>query len=778
MADKTRFGALLKHYRQSAGLSQEALAEKADLSVRAISDLERGVNRAPRYATLDLLAGALPLSVQQQDLLKAAARPEAVIPAGADASWPPASIPLPPTRLVGRERDLLQGLDLIRRAGVRLLTLIGPSGVGKTRLAIQLAQELVPDFPDGTIYVPLAAVRDAAFVPSALARVFRIRETPASPTRDQVTAFLQDKHLLLVLDNLEQVLDCSPFVASLLAHCPRLTILATSRSALRLRAEHEYLLAPLSVEAAVSLFCERIQAVQPGRTFPLDQVAPICEQLDCLPLAIELAAMHGKLLSIAELHKRLDHRFALLRSGARDLPARQQTMEDAIAWSYDLLTESQKRCFRSLSVFVDGWTLAAAEAVCWAEGEAADEERLLTLAALVDASLVQTEVQAAGLVRFSMLELIREYARQRLRAAGEAELCQRRHAAYYAHLAEIAAALFEAGPTDPILSLARELSNVQAALQWAEANRQVELGMRLAGFTRLWHVLGQPSQAERWLERVLELDQQARDNGLPAAPLALRVEKLCGLARTLLARGQFQPAQAATRQALRLARQTGDEKGLTNAWANFGMIAQASGKPDEAEKAFDQAVLHADRAGDYRLQYQTRVHLAEIARGRGDLGNAADLLEQALASARAHQIGWDIAIIATLLGHLARQQQNFPLAKIHYQEALRRLGAFGSPTYIAWCLEGCAALLYAEGGAAPAVRLCAAAAGLRKGADTPLPEGERQAFEQVLAAARVSLGQPAFTREWVFGAGLTQPEAIAFALSELDRGAQAGEEES
>jgi predicted ATPase/DNA-binding XRE family transcriptional regulator len=767
MADKTRFGALLKHYRRTAGLSQEALAEKAGLSVRAISDLERGVNRSPRYATLDLLTGALPLSIQQQDLLKAAARPEAFIPVGADASWPQAGIPLPPTRLVGREADRLQVLDLIRRAEVRLLTLTGPSGIGKTRLAIQLARELAPDFSDGGVYVPLAAVRDAALVPGALAQVFRIHEMPASPTRDQVAAFLQEKHLLLVLDNLEQVLDCTPFVASLLAHCPRLTILATSRSALRLRAEHEYLLAPLSVEAAVSLFCERIQAVQPGRTLPLDQVAPICEQLDCLPLAIELAAVHGRLLSIAELQNRLAHRFALLRGGARDLPARQQTMEDAIAWSYDLLTEPQKRCFRSLGVFVGGWTLAAAEAVCWAEGEAEAEERLFTLAALVEASLVQTQVQAGGLVRFSMLELIREYAWERLRATGEAELCQGRHAAYYAHLAEVAAALFEAGPTDPILSLARELSNVQAALQWAEASRQVELGMRLTGFTRLWHVLGQPSQAERWLERVLELDQQARARGLPAAPLALRVEKLCGLARTLLARGQFQPAQAATRQALRLARQTGDEKGLTNAWANLGMIAQASGKPDEAEEAFNQAVRHAGLAGDYRLQYQGRVHLAEIARRRNDLTRAAGLLEQALASARAHRIGWDVAIITTLLGHLARQQRNYPLAKASYREGLQRLGAFGSPTYIAWCLEGCAALLCVEGAAAPAARLCAVAAGLRKSADTPLPDGERQAFEQVLAGARALLGQPAFSQEWTLGAGLTQEEAIALALSEL-----------
>jgi predicted ATPase/DNA-binding XRE family transcriptional regulator len=767
MADKTRFGALLKHYRQAAGLSQEALADKAGLSVRAISDLERGVNRAPRYATLELLAGALPLSTQQQDFLKAAARPEGFAPAGADVPWRQAGIPSPPTPLVGRETDRLQALDLIRAGGVRLLTLTGPSGVGKTRLAIQLAQELAPDFSDGGVYVPLAAVRHAALVPNALAQVFRIHEMPASPTRDQVTDFLQDKHLLLVLDNLEQVLDCSPFVAGLLAHCPRLTILATSRSALRLRAEHEYLLAPLPVEAAVTLFCERIQAVQPGRTFPLDEVVPICEQLDCLPLAIELAAMHGKLLSIPELRTRLAHRFALLRGGARDLPARQQTMQDAIAWSYDLLTAPQKRCFRSLGVFVGGWTLAAAEAVCWAEGEAAAEERLLTLSALVEASLVQTEVQAGGVVRFTMLELIREFARQCLHTEGEVEACQRRHAVYYAHLAGMAAALFEAGPTDPVLPLARELPNVQAALQWAEASRQVELGMHLTGFARLWHVLGQPSQAERWLESLLELDRWARANGLPAAPLALRVEKLCGLGRTRLARGQIQAALDVTAEALRLARQTGDEKGMTAAWANMGMIAQASGKPEKAEKAFDQSVLHAGRAGDDGLQYQAIVHLAEIARQRNDLAHAAGLLERALASARAHQVGWDIAIITTLLGHLASQQRNYPLAKASYREGLQRLGAFGSPTYIAWCLEGCAALLSAEGAAAPAARLCAAAASLRERADTPLPDSERRAFEQVLAAVGALLGQPVFSQEWALGAGLAQEEAIAFALSEL-----------
>lgn len=767
LAERTRFGALLKRYRRAAGLSQEALAEKAGLSVRAISDLERGVNHAPRFATLELLIGALPLSSQQQDFLKAAAQPEGFTPAGTVVHWLQSNIPLPPTPLIGRETDRLQALELIRAGGVRLLTITGPSGVGKTRLAIQLARELSPDFSDGGVYVALAAVRDAALVPSALAQALRIHETPTSHPRDQVTAFLQEKHLLLVLDNLEQVLDCSPFIASLLAHSPRLTVLATSRSALRLRVEHEYLLAPLPIEAAVALFCQRIQAVQPERMLPLDEVAPICEQLDCLPLAIELAAMHGRLLSITELQKRLAHRFALLRNGARDLPARQQTMEDAIAWSYELLTEPQKRCFRGLGVFVGGWTLAAAEVVCWDEDETVAEERLLSFSALVEASLVQTEVQPGGVIRFSMLELIREYAQKRLGAVGEADAFRRRHAAYYASLADEAAALFDAGPTDSILSLASDLPNVQAALQWAVTSRQVELGMRLTGFARLWHVLGQPSQAQDWLERVLELDQWARTNDLPAAPLALRVEKLCGLGRTLLARGQIQPARIVTDQALDLAQKSGDERGMTAAWANMGMIFQAGGKLDEAEEAFNQAAMHASRSGDLRLQYQTLVHLAENARQSGELARAAGLLERALGSARAHQMGWDVAMITTLVGLLASQQRNYPLARDSYRESLQRLSAFGSPTYIAWCLEGCAALLSAQGGAASAARLCAAAASLRERADTPLPDGERYAFEQVLAEVKISLGQPAFSREWALGAGLSQDEAIAFALLEL-----------
>src|SRR5829696_6067696 len=443
------FGMLLRQLRLAAGLTQEGLAERAGVSARGVQDLERGVRLAPRAETLRLLADALDLDAAARSTLITAAHPELQTSPSSTASperlCPP---PIPPTPLVGREQEVASACALLRRpdgeAGTKLLTLTGPGGVGKTRMALALAAELAPEFADDVAWVELAPVRDPDLVAAAVARALGVHETGDQPVAEALVAFIANRRLLLVLDNLEHVLAAAPLVAQLLAAGPRLTVLATSRARLRLRGEQELPIPPLAVPvtdetpppleglagvAAIRLFTERAQEVLPDFALTAENaasVAAICRRLEGLPLALELAAARIKLLPPAALLSRLERRLPLLSGGARDLPHRQQTMRDAIAWSHDLLTADEQAVFRRLAVFAGGFTLDAADWVAGAQGRrvagafsppphyAATPPPIIpsvldVVASLSDQSLVRSLSPTGSEPRLALLETIREY---------------------------------------------------------------------------------------------------------------------------------------------------------------------------------------------------------------------------------------------------------------------------------------------------------------------------------------------------------------------------------
>jgi predicted ATPase/DNA-binding XRE family transcriptional regulator len=644
-SDTTAFGAALRSMRLAAGLSQAALAERAGLSEKAVGALERGDRTTPRPATIVLLAQAVGASPAQRDRLLAAARAEQR-PTDIDAaSVARHGLLVPPTPLLGRQQDIAAVSQLISPSGgaARLVTLIGPGGVGKTRVALAVALQLVDAFADNVWFVDLSPLRDYRLVAASVARALDVRESGGRSAHELLIDALRERVVLLVLDNFEHVLDAAPLVADLLSKCPRLSVLVTSRTPLRLRAERRFIVEPLSVprangphtletittSPAVQLFVDRAQAIVPDFALTpsnANALGAICSRLDGLPLAIELAAARVPLLSPNALLRRLERPFPELSAGTRDLPSRHQTLYNTLAWSYELLGPAEQALFRRLAVFAGGWTLEAAEAVCGGT-DLPSEAVLEHLDQLVESSLVLVLDAGRDERRFGLLEIVREYAEGQLINSGEAPTMRARHCDWYVAWAErVLPELTRPSQTIWYQRLDDELANLRAARAWCRAQVDgSEAELRLAAaLGRYWWVRAPGAEGPAWLN-----DALAQHAPTPAAAWA----------RALTWSGQFEylygdPELGRQRleQAVAVARGI-DEPSLLSMTVRH--LALYCAEQPDAVALLEEAVAIAGAAGDQRELAFGLSYLAGAYDWQGEVAKADAVSARALAAGRA-----------------------------------------------------------------------------------------------------------------------------------------------
>ena len=803
------FGEILRQFRMSASLTQEELSERAGLSLRGISDLERGARRTPHLTTVRILADTLQLSPPDRQSLFAAARPEKLTDSDADAPFSHVPLPVPLTSLIGREQELSELVALLGQASVRLVTLTGPGGSGKTRLALDLATQLRGTFSGGVTFVDLTPLRDAQFVLPTIASLLGVRERFGQPLLDTLSRFLAEQQLLLLLDNFEQVLEAAPNIAALLAACPRLSVLATSRAALRVRGEREVPLLPLPLPVedqfpavgalaqvpAVALFVERAQAADPSFTLREENattVAAICRRLDGLPLAIELAAAWIDVLPPAALLGRLEQRLLLLSGGRRDLPARQRALRDAIDWSYALLTPEAQSLFRRLAVFVGGFTVKAAEAV----GECDSIRVLQGLAELVNQSLVQRVEGSEGEPRFGMLETIREFGLAEVVSSGEEPRVQASHAAYFLALAEAMELELRGG--NQVAAVARldlEQGNLRQALVWSLALPSGgETAIRLAAALHMyWHFRGRFREGREWLEQAL-----AHAAG---GPTPARIRALVGLARLAVRHADFAAARAAVEEGIAIGRSMGDASGVA-----YGLFVMASGIAyPQGDYAFARecaeeslalyrsaddpwgiaAALWASGLAAFLLGDPNAGPMIEeclhrfraigdawgiaaacntagvVAVSSGDDESAAALYEECIDQAWRLEIRSAVAIALHNLAYVEQRRGALKRAESRLAEALSLQHDLGDRSEMGACMMGLAGFAALLGHPRRAARLAGAGERLIDDSGEVLEPLTREACERNLGIARADLGEATFAEIWAAGYRLPVATAIA-----------------